>query len=59
MGTRRFELTWGATRATPSGPLGFVTRTGSGPDALRFGLWSEFVTGQVALSETTAPAPAE
>ncbi|MEV6168756.1 hypothetical protein AB0L99_11100 [Streptomyces sp. NPDC051954] len=46
VGTRRFELTWGATHGTAS----FATvRKDDGK--FRFGLWSEFVTGQVVLPE--------
>ncbi|WP_328354170.1 hypothetical protein OG800_12525 [Streptomyces sp. NBC_00445] len=47
VGTRRFELTWGATRDTAS----FAT-VRKNDDKLRFGLWSEFVTGQIVLPET-------
>ncbi|MEU0741134.1 hypothetical protein [Streptomyces sp. NPDC006134] len=51
VGTRRFELTWGAT----DGPRSFATVRGPEPEAFRLGLWSEFVTGQVALPQTKAP----
>ncbi|MBZ9642321.1 hypothetical protein [Streptomyces sp. PSKA30] len=50
VGTRRFELAWGATH----GPASFATLTGAKHEKLRFGLWSEFVTGQVILPETTS-----
>lgn len=53
VGTRRFELAWGAAHGSRS----FATLTGPAHDTLRLGLWSEFVTGQIALPETTATAP--
>lgn len=50
VGTRRFELSWGAAHNGVS-----FAETVRRPGAvLRFGLWSEFVTGQVVLPETTA-----
>lgn len=54
-GTTRFQLSFGATRQHRGGTVGFAeTRAGRG-DELRFGLWSEFVTGQVVLPEVRTP----
>ncbi|MBC9726570.1 hypothetical protein [Streptomyces sp. TRM68367] len=50
VGTRRFELTWGATH----GPHSFATLAGAPRGKLRFGLWSEFVT---ARSRCRRPRP--
>ncbi|MER6091047.1 hypothetical protein [Streptomyces bluensis] len=58
VGTRRFELTWGATRRTGEGrPVSFAETTARPGAALGIGLWSEFVTGQTVLPETTAVRP--
>ncbi|MBA2805967.1 hypothetical protein E0500_000385 [Streptomyces sp. KM273126] len=58
MGTRRFELTWGATRRTGDGRSVSFAETAARPGAeLGIGLWSEFVTGQTVLPETTAVRP--
>ncbi|MFP3989720.1 hypothetical protein U9R90_20045 [Streptomyces sp. E11-3] len=57
VGTRRFELTWGATRRLGDRTVSFAESTARPGDKLRIGLWSEFVTGQVVLPETTAVRP--
>ncbi|WP_328770871.1 hypothetical protein [Streptomyces sp. NBC_00286] len=54
VGTRRFELTWGATRRVGDRTVSFAETKAKQGDELRFGLWSEFVTGQVALPQATA-----
>ncbi|GAA2682282.1 hypothetical protein GCM10010400_52360 [Streptomyces aculeolatus] len=52
-GTTRFQLSFGATREHRGRTVGFV-ETGARPgDRLEFGLWSEFVTGQVVLPTAT------
>jgi hypothetical protein len=48
VGTRRFELAWGAAHQGSS----YATLTDRTSDVLRVGLWSEFVTGQTVLPET-------
>ncbi|WP_405985842.1 hypothetical protein [Streptomyces sp. NBC_00872] len=53
-GTRRFELEWGATRHTADGTVSFAESSAGAGERLRIGLWSWFVTGQVALPWTTA-----
>ncbi|MEV7678055.1 hypothetical protein AB0O64_05755 [Streptomyces sp. NPDC088341] len=53
-GTRRFELEWGAPRHTADGTVSFAESSAGAGDELRIGLWSWFVTGQVALPWTTA-----
>lgn len=53
-GTTRFQLSFGATRADRGRTVGFVETTARPGDELRFGLWSEFVTGQVVLPTATA-----
>ncbi|WP_407563636.1 hypothetical protein [Streptomyces sp. 184] len=53
-GTTRFQLSFGATREDRGRTVGFVETTARTGDELRFGLWSEFVTGQVVLPTATA-----
>ncbi|TDE51249.1 hypothetical protein E1295_18565 [Nonomuraea mesophila] len=48
-GTTRFRLSFGATREHRGRTVGFVESTARPGAALRFGLWSEFVTGQVLV----------
>ncbi|NBE96245.1 hypothetical protein FE391_43410 [Nonomuraea sp. KC401] len=48
-GTTRFRLSFGATREHHGRTVGFVESTARPGSALRFGLWSEFVTGQVLV----------
>lgn len=55
VGTTRFQLSFGATREHRGSTVGFVETTARPGDKLRFGLWSEFVTGQVVLPTATAP----
>ncbi|WP_326794746.1 hypothetical protein OG946_03805 [Streptomyces sp. NBC_01808] len=52
-GTTRFQLSFGATREDGGRTVGFVETTARPGDKLRFGLWSEFVTGQVVLPTAT------
>ncbi|MGW7520207.1 hypothetical protein ACWGJ2_31970 [Streptomyces sp. NPDC054796] len=65
VGTRRFQLEWGASRVADGDGDGngggdggerasFLTRRGPEGERLRFGLWSLFVTGQIALPEARA-----
>ncbi|MFC9969305.1 hypothetical protein ACFVH6_00225 [Spirillospora sp. NPDC127200] len=56
-GTARFELSFGATRRYRGRTVGFAETAARPGTPLRFGLWSEFVTGQVVLPTDTAPAP--
>ncbi|MET9551996.1 hypothetical protein [Streptomyces sp. NPDC006645] len=49
VGTSRFQLEWGATRRAGGRDVSFARLTGDRDEKLRFGLWSEFVTGQIAL----------
>ncbi|MFC5752488.1 hypothetical protein, partial [Actinomadura rugatobispora] len=53
-GTARFELSFGATRTVNGRPVGFAETSARPGTNMRFGLWSEFVTGQVVLPEDTA-----
>ncbi|WP_207943360.1 hypothetical protein [Actinomadura sp. KC345] len=53
-GTARFELSFGATRVADGRAVGFAETTAPAGAELRFGLWSEFVTGQIALPTDTA-----
>lgn len=53
-GTARFELSFGATRMVDGRPVGFAETTARPGTRLRFGLWSEFVTGRTALPTDTA-----
>jgi hypothetical protein len=53
-GTTRFQLSFGATREVRGSTVGFVETSAQPGDELRFGLWSEFVTGQVVLPTDTA-----
>lgn len=53
VGTRRFELTWGATRDVGGRTVSFAELR-SGHAAVRTGLWGEFVTGQRAFVEAVA-----
>ncbi|UGQ14750.1 hypothetical protein LO772_14935 [Yinghuangia sp. ASG 101] len=50
VGTRRFELTWGATRVAGGRTVSFAEAARECGD-VRVGLWSEFVTGQRGLVE--------
>ncbi|MFD3523570.1 hypothetical protein [Streptomyces sp. NPDC058653] len=52
-GTLRFELEWGAAREVGGREVSFAELSGDRDERLRFGLWSSFVTGQIALPETT------
>ncbi|MFI0445049.1 hypothetical protein [Actinomadura sp. 6N118] len=54
-GTSRFRLSFGATTRDRGRPVGFVETTRGGK--LGFGLWSEFVTGQVVLPEWQTLTP--
>nr|WP_328829004.1 hypothetical protein [Streptomyces ureilyticus] len=54
VGTRRFELTWGATRTVGDRTVSFAETKAKLGDELRLGLWSEFVTGQRVLPQATA-----
>ncbi|MFB4319925.1 hypothetical protein [Actinomadura sp. 21ATH] len=56
-GTARFELSFGATRMIGGRPVGYAETTARPGTRLRFGLWSEFVTGQTALPADTARLP--
>ncbi|MGI5349745.1 hypothetical protein ACQEU8_16340 [Streptomyces sp. CA-250714] len=51
VGTRRFQLEWGATRRTGPRTVSFAETSAETGTKLRVGLWSSFVTGQVALPE--------
>ncbi|MGP3989154.1 hypothetical protein [Streptomyces sp. 3N207] len=53
VGTRRFQLEWGAARRTGPRTVSFAETTAEPGTKLRVGLWSSFVTGQVALPEAT------
>ncbi|WP_225859638.1 hypothetical protein [Streptomyces albicerus] len=57
VGTRRFELTWGATRRVGDRTVSFAWTSAQPGDGLRLGLWSEFVTGQVVLPQTRTELP--
>ncbi|MEV0781191.1 hypothetical protein [Streptomyces sp. NPDC050428] len=58
-GTLRFQLEWGATRRAGDGRgVSFAQLAGERDEKLRFGLWSWFVTGQIALPRATAVPPA-
>ncbi|MEU6799021.1 hypothetical protein ABZ907_45635 [Nonomuraea wenchangensis] len=48
-GTTRFQLSFGATTEHKGRTVGFAETTAKPGDRLSFGLWSEFVTGQVIL----------
>ncbi|MEU6788362.1 hypothetical protein ABZ912_55020 [Nonomuraea angiospora] len=48
-GTTRFQLSFGATRQHQGRTVGFAETSAKPGDVLDFGLWSEFVTGQVVL----------
>ncbi|MFJ2558181.1 MULTISPECIES: hypothetical protein [unclassified Streptomyces] len=54
VGTRRFELEWGATLRSGNRTVSFAESSASPGERVRIGLWSAFVTGQVALPRTTA-----
>ncbi|MFC9425900.1 hypothetical protein [Streptomyces sp. NPDC056987] len=54
VGTSRFELEWGAVRRTGGRTVSFAETSARPGGTLRIGLWSSFVTGQVALPWTTA-----
>ncbi|MFC8079069.1 hypothetical protein ACFUN8_26455 [Streptomyces sp. NPDC057307] len=53
-GTLRFQPEWGATRRAGGRDVSFVQLSGGQSEKLRFGLWSWFVTGRIALPRTTA-----
>ncbi|WP_433466921.1 hypothetical protein [Spirillospora sp. CA-128828] len=52
-GTSRFRLSFGATTHRHGRPIGFAETSARPGTPLRFGLWSEFVTGQKALPTST------
>lgn len=54
-GTIRFQLSFGATRRHRGHTVGFAETTAEPGDRLTFGLWSEFVTGQVVLPTARTP----
>ncbi|MEV4365328.1 hypothetical protein ACWEPL_64705 [Nonomuraea sp. NPDC004186] len=54
-GTIRFQLSFGATRQYQGRTVGFAETTAESGDTLTFGLWSEFVTGQVVLPTARTP----
>ncbi|MDX3107531.1 hypothetical protein [Nonomuraea angiospora] len=54
-GTTRFQLSFGATRQYRGRTIGFVETAAKPGDTLGFGLWSEFVTGQVLLPTARTP----
>lgn len=55
VGTRRFQIAFGAKLQTADGRVvSFARTTAERGSVLRTGLWSEFVTGQVALPQTTS-----
>ncbi|HSA53711.1 MAG TPA: hypothetical protein VLH10_26810, partial [Yinghuangia sp.] len=53
VGTRRFEITWGAPRNVGGRTVSFA-ESAPGREATRVGLWSEFTTGQRLLLESVA-----
>ncbi|GAA2578658.1 hypothetical protein SMC26_37095 [Actinomadura fulvescens] len=55
-GNARFRLWFGATRMERGRAVGFVERRHPAK-VLRFGLWSEFVTGQVVLPQWQTLSP--
>ncbi|MFV0131902.1 hypothetical protein ACLGIH_01260 [Streptomyces sp. HMX87] len=57
VGTSRFELVWGAVRRSGERAVSFAESRARPGAELRFGLWSEFVTGQVVLPRATAVRP--
>ncbi|MEV0613806.1 hypothetical protein AB0I81_10830 [Nonomuraea sp. NPDC050404] len=54
-GTTRFQLSFGATREHKGRTVGFAETTAKPGDKLAFGLWSEFVTGEVVLPTDRTP----
>ncbi|MEO3869075.1 hypothetical protein ABGB18_09620 [Nonomuraea sp. B12E4] len=54
-GTTRFQLSFGATTRHGGRTVGFAETTASPGETLSFGLWSEFVTGQVLLPTSRTP----
>ncbi len=54
LGTVRFEIGFGAVRRVAGRTVSFAEATGRPSAPLRFGQWSEFVTGQIGLTGTTA-----
>ncbi|WP_021598826.1 hypothetical protein [Actinomadura welshii] len=52
-GTSRFRLAFGATTHRHGRPIGFAETSARPGTPMRFGLWSEFVTGQVVLPTST------
>jgi hypothetical protein len=57
VGTTRFQLSFGATRRHHGRTIGFAETTARTGDELRFGLWTEFVTGQVLLPTARTQLP--
>jgi hypothetical protein len=53
-GTTRFQLSFGATTTHRGRTVGFAETTARPGSGLRFGLWTEFVTGQTILPEDRA-----
>ncbi|MEV4221505.1 hypothetical protein [Nonomuraea sp. NPDC049725] len=58
VGTTRFQLSFGATRRHHGRTVGFAETTARTGGELRFGLWTEFVTGQVLLPTARTPLKA-
>ncbi|GAA3690507.1 hypothetical protein GCM10022224_064920 [Nonomuraea antimicrobica] len=58
-GTTRFQLSFGATRQHQGRTVGFAETRAEPGDPLNFGLWSEFVTGQVVLPAVRTPLVAD
>ncbi|AQZ61578.1 unnamed protein product [[Actinomadura] parvosata subsp. kistnae] len=54
-GTVRFQLSFGATRHHRGRLVGFAETSARPGSVLGFGLWSEFVTGQVVLPTARTP----
>ncbi|MEV4803163.1 hypothetical protein AB0K18_24410 [Nonomuraea sp. NPDC049421] len=58
VGTTRFRLSFGATRRHHGRTIGFAETTARTGGELRFGLWTEFVTGQILLPTVRTPLAA-
>ncbi|MFC4015314.1 hypothetical protein ACFOY2_49445 [Nonomuraea purpurea] len=52
-GTTRFQLSFGATRRHQGRTIGFAETTAKPGEKLKFGLWTDFVTGQTILPTDT------
>ncbi|MEU6714541.1 hypothetical protein ABZ897_23995 [Nonomuraea sp. NPDC046802] len=52
-GTTRFQLSFGATRQHQGRTIGFAETTAKPGEKLKFGLWTDFVTGQTILPTST------